>query len=155
MFLKTEEYGIGSFSYLARKPFHPKKFHDFLHKASGYGKLIRSKGYFWLATRPEYVGEWSQAGGIARYGLAGLFWKSIPKENWPVDPNHLSFIQEKWVEPFGDMRQELVFIGQGLNQKDITQSLDQCLLSDEEMMKGSEYWLTLEAPFPSWELGVQ
>ena len=73
---ETEEYGIGSFSYEARRPFHPEKFHDFLHSTEKYGKLIRSKGYFWLATRPQFAGQWSQAGGIARYGFAGLFWKA-------------------------------------------------------------------------------
>ncbi len=63
---ETEEYGISSFSYVARRPFHPERFHQFLHNTEGYGKLIRSKGYFWLASRPEYAGQWSQAGGIAR-----------------------------------------------------------------------------------------
>jgi len=66
---ETEEYGIGSFSYEARRPFHPEKFHNFLHSTEQYGKLIRSKGYFWLASRPEFAGTWSQAGGIARYGF--------------------------------------------------------------------------------------
>ena len=110
---ETEEYGIGSFSYVARRPFHPKKFFDFLHATKAYGKLIRSKGYFWLASRPQFAGQWSQAGGIARYGFAGMFWKAVPQSNWPTDPEYLAAIKENWVEPFGDMRQELVFIGQG------------------------------------------
>ena len=78
---ETEEYGIASFTYEARRPFHPQKFHQFLHGTDQYGKLIRSKGYFWLASRPEFAGQWSQAGGIARYGLAGMFWKAIPEKN--------------------------------------------------------------------------
>lgn len=113
---ETEEYGIASFSYVARRPFHPQKFHDFLHGTEKYGKLIRSKGYFWLATRPEFAGNWSQAGGIARYGFAGMFWMAVPRENWPTDEESLATIQESWVEPFGDMRQELVFIGQNLDK---------------------------------------
>jgi|TARA_B110000879_G_scaffold32441_1_gene44510 G3E family GTPase len=148
---ETEEYGIGSFTYEARRPFHPEKFHDFLHSTDKYGKLIRSKGYFWLASRPEFAGQWSQAGGIARYGFAGMFWKAIPKHNWPDDEEYLASINRQWVEPFGDMRQELVFIGQGLNQSLMTKSLDECLLSEEEVLRGKAYWSTLQDPFPVWE----
>ena len=148
---ETEEYGIGSFCYEARRPFHPDKFHEFLHNTKQYGKLIRSKGFFWLATRPEYAGQWSQAGGIARYGFAGLFWKAVPKKDWPEDEEYLTSIKNQWVEPFGDMRQELVFIGQGLDQEKMIQKLDDCLLTEEEVLKGREYWATLEDPFPAWD----
>lgn len=148
---ETEEYGIGSFSYEARRPFHPEKFHHFLHGTEQYGKLIRSKGYFWLATRPEFAGQWSQAGGIARYGFAGMFWKAVHKDNWPTDEEYLASIEKQWVEPFGDMRQELVFIGQGLDQKAMTLALDECLLSEEEVLRGKKYWATLNDPFPKWE----
>ena len=148
---ETEEYGIGSFTYVSRRPFHPDKFFKFLHSTEKYGKLIRSKGYFWLATRPQYAGQWSQAGGIARYGFAGMFWKAVPKKDWPTDEEYLASIKEQWVEPFGDMRQELVFIGQGLDQKKMTQKLDECLLSEEEVLKGKAYWATLNDPFPFWE----
>ena len=148
---ETEEYGIGSFCYEARRPFHPDKFHEFLHNTKQYGKLIRSKGFFWLATRPEYAGQWSQAGGIARYGFAGLFWKAVPEKDWPEDEEYLASIKNQWVEPFGDMRQELVFIGQGLDQEKMTQKLNECLLTEEEVLKGREYWETLKDPFPAWE----
>ncbi len=148
---ETEEYGIGSFTYSARRPFHPNKFFNFLHGTEKYGKLIRSKGYFWLATRPQFAGQWSQAGGIASYGFAGMFWKAVPKKDWPEDEQYLASIKEQWVEPFGDMRQELVFIGQDLDQKKMTQALDECLLSEEEVLKGKVYWSTLDDPFPLWE----
>lgn len=148
---ETEEYGIGSFSYTARRPFHPEKFHNFLHSTEKYGKLIRSKGFFWLASRPEYTGQWSQAGGVATYGFAGMFWKAVPKEQWPADKEHLATIDEQWVEPFGDMRQELVFIGQNLNQDEVAQALDNCLLSNEEILRGRTYWTSLNDPFPAWE----
>ena len=148
---ETEEYGIGSFSYEARRPFHPEKFHQFLHSTDQYGKLIRSKGYFWLASRPHFAGQWSQAGGIARYGFAGMFWKAVPKHNWPQDEEYLAAIEKQWVEPFGDMRQELVFIGQGLNKDRISQALDDCLLNEEELLRGKAYWETLPDPFPAWE----
>ncbi|MEL6368580.1 MAG: GTP-binding protein, partial [Pseudomonadota bacterium] len=147
------EYGIGSFSYVARRPFHPQKFYDFLHGTRKYGKLIRSKGYFWLATRPEFAGNWSQAGGVATYGFAGLFWKAVPQSNWPTDPEYLAAIKENWVEPFGDMRQELVFIGQGLDEAGIRAALDACLLSEEEVLRGRTHWETLNDPFPAWDRG--
>lgn len=147
---ETEEYGIGSFSYMARRPFHPEKFYQFLHNTEAFGKLIRSKGYFWLASRPEFSGEWSQAGGIARYGFGGMFWKAIPKEQWPTDEEDLDSIQQQWEEPFGDMRQELVFIGQGLKQDRMMQALDACLLNDQELLQGKNYWATLDDPFPAW-----
>ena len=148
---ETEEYGISSFTYCARKPFHPEKFYNFLHGTEGYGKLLRSKGYFWLATRPEFAGQWSQAGGIARYGFGGMFWSAVPRNRWPDDPDYLASISEQWVEPFGDMRQELVFIGQGLDEERIRQALDACLLSDEQLLRGRDFWATLPDPFPAWE----
>ncbi len=147
---ETEEYGIASFCYEARKPFHPEKFLDFLHSTQKYGKLIRSKGYFWLATRPEFAGQWSQAGGIAHYGFAGMFWKAVPEKDWPQDEEYLASIRKQWVEPFGDMRQELVFIGQNLDQKQIIKKLDECLLTEEELLKGRAYWESLNDPFPAW-----
>lgn len=147
---ETEEYGIGSFSYEARRPFHPKKFYDFLHRTQDYGKLIRSKGFFWLATRPQFAGQWSQAGGIARYGFGGMFWKAVPKSQWPTDPEYLKSIEEMWVEPFGDMRQELVFIGQVLDKEAMIAALDDCLLSEGEVLKGKDYWASLADPFPAW-----
>ena len=147
---ETEEYGISSFSYEARRPFNPEKFYNFLHNTQQFGKLIRSKGYFWLATRPQYAGQWSQAGGIARYGFAGLFWKAVPKKDWPTDEEYLENIKKTWVEPFGDMRQELVFIGQELQKEKIIAALDDCLLKEEEVLKGRSYWDTLEDPFPAW-----
>ena len=147
---ETEEYGISSFVYKARRPFYPKKFHDFLHSKDLSGKLIRSKGYFWLATRPQFAGTWNQAGGVAHHGFAGMFWKAIPENRWPQDQESLDYIKEKWVEPFGDMRQELVFIGQGLDQKHITQLLDNCLLSDADLSLGKDHWAKLPDPFPDW-----
>lgn len=148
---ETKEYGIGSFSYTARRPFHPQKFYDFLHNTRQYGKLIRSKGYFWLATRPEFAGQWSQAGGIARYGFAGMFWKAVPEENWPDDPSSRETILAHWQEPFGDMRQELVFIGQGLDQSAMTSALNECLLNDEELLAGKSHWQDIPDPFPEWK----
>ncbi|SDG14662.1 GTPase, G3E family [Onishia taeanensis] len=147
---ETEEYGISSFAYHARRPFHPQKFFDLLH-SDWLGKdLLRSKGFFWLASRPHFAGQWSQAGGIAHYGFAGMFWKAVDEANWPDDPDFRAAILDKWQEPFGDMRQELVFIGQHLDKARIREALDACLLSNEELIAGRELWLTLPDPFPSW-----
>ncbi|MEC8010230.1 MAG: zinc metallochaperone GTPase ZigA [Pseudomonadota bacterium] len=147
---ETEEYGISSFSYEARRPFHPEKFYTLIHNMKTYGKLLRSKGFFWLASRPEFAGQWNQAGGIAHYGFAGMFWHSVPKANWPTDREYLDSIQQQWVEPFGDMRQELVFIGQNLKKDDLTHALNQCLLSEAEVLQGRAYWEQLNDPFPAW-----
>ncbi|ALS33534.1 hypothetical protein PTRA_a2442 [Pseudoalteromonas translucida KMM 520] len=148
---ETEEYGISSFNYTARRPFDPEKFYNFLHSTEQFGKLIRSKGYFWLATRPLFCGQWSQAGGIAHYEFAGMFFKAIPQKEWPTEPELLADINNKWVEPFGDMRQELVFIGQSLNQQAMIKALDDCLLSEDAVLKGKDFWRTYNDPFPIWE----
>ncbi|MBB1298633.1 zinc metallochaperone GTPase ZigA [Pseudoalteromonas sp. SR41-7] len=148
---ETEEYGISSFNYTARRPFDPEKFYNFLHSTEQFGKLIRSKGYFWLATRPLFCAQWSQAGGIAHYGFAGMFYKAIPKKDWPTEPELLADINNKWVEPFGDMRQELVFIGQSLNKQAMIKALDDCLLPEDEVLKGKDFWRTYNDPFPIWE----
>jgi G3E family GTPase len=148
---ETEEYGISSFVFQARRPFHPQKFFEFLHSKDIAGKLIRSKGYFWLATRPQIAGSWSQAGGIARYGFGGYFWKALPKEQWPEDEEYLKSIQSIWQEPFGDMRQELVFIGQGIDRKEIIAKLNNCLLTEDETLLGRAGWMTLPDPFPEWD----
>ena len=148
---ETEEYGISSFNYTARRPFNPEKFYHFLHNTEQFGKLIRSKGYFWLATRPLFCAQWSQAGGIAHYGFAGMFYKAIPKKDWPTEPELLADINSKWVEPFGDMRQELVFIGLSLNKQAMIEALDDCLLPEEAVLKGKDFWKTYNDPFPIWE----
>ena len=148
---ETEEYGISSFNYTARRPFDPEKFYNFLHNTEQFGKLIRSKGYFWLATRPLFCAQWSQAGGIAHYGFAGMFYKAIPKKDWPTEPEILADINNKWVEPFGDMRQELVFIGQSLDKKAMIKALDDCLLPEDAVLKGKDFWKTFNDPFPIWE----
>lgn len=149
---ETEEYGISSFTYRARRPFHPKKLYEFFNDHPQTGKLLRSKGYFWLASRPQVAGQWSQAGGIAQHGAAGLFWKAVPEPHWPEDPEQRAFIESTWVEPFGDMRQELVFIGQGLDREAFMRQLDDCLLTDDELLAGKAHWRTLPDPFPEWSL---
>ena len=87
---------------------------------------------------------------MARYGYAGMFWKSIPKRDWPDDKESLEAIEAHWEEPFGDMRQELVFIGQSLDEHAMVTALDNSLLSDNDLLEGKQHWKTLADPFPAW-----
>lgn len=146
---ETEEYGISSFVYRARRPFHPARFAEVL-KNDWRGNVLRSKGFFWLASRPEAAGEWAQAGGIVRHGPAGMWWADAPREHWPDDPEQLARIEAEFKGEYGDRRQEIVFIGQNLEEDHTRETLDSCLLSDAEMAMGMEQWKQLEDPFPQW-----
>lgn len=147
---ETEAYGIGSITYRARRPFHPQRFHDFLVQGWDNGRLLRSKGYFWLASRHDYAGSWSQAGGILHHDVAGLFWAALPRDQWPEDPEYQATLLARWEEPHGDRRQELVFIGQDVDWDRLRDALDQCLLTDQEMALGINAWKALPDPFPAW-----
>ena len=83
--------------------------------------------------------------------ICGNVLESGAKKNWPDDKESLASIEKQWTEPFGDMRQELVFIGQNLDRHNMVKALDACLLSEEEVLRGKSYWQTLSDPFPSWE----
>ncbi|MBM3901804.1 MAG: GTP-binding protein [Verrucomicrobia bacterium] len=145
---EKEEYGIGSFVYRARRPFHPQKFWKFLHR--DWPGLLRSKGYFWLATRMEHAGLWQQAGGTGAHQCAGFWWAAVDKDYWPTDAASLEEIRRLSEEPFGDRRQELVFIGQQLDEKRMRAALDACLLSPRVMRAGPDAWSALPDPFPDW-----
>lgn len=145
---ESEKYGISSFVYQARRPFHPRRFWDLIH--SEWEGVVRSKGYFWLGSRPELVGLWSQAGGACRHGPAGYWWDTVPREHWPSNPEHRALIEEKLQGEWGDRRQELVFIGMEMDETDLRAKLDLCLLTDDEMMLGPEGWIQFDDPFPSW-----
>lgn len=148
---ETAEYGISSFSFVARRPFHPERFYDFLHQDWPTGKLLRSKGYFWLASTPDYAWQWHLAGGIARYGMAGLFWQAVPRDEWPDDAESQAAILAQFHDPFGDCRQELVFIGQQLDQATLRQQLQDALLTDHELAKGASEWQRYANPFAGQE----
>ncbi|MSE14948.1 GTP-binding protein [Pantoea agglomerans] len=145
---ESEEYGIRNFVYRARRPFHPQRFwHAVNHQLDG---VIRSKGYFWLASRPEYAAMWSQAGAVARQGYAGRWWVSVPRTEWPQDADSLNFIAEQWQKGTGDARQELVFIGIEMDEKSVRAALDHALLTPQEMAAGPEQWITQADPVPAW-----
>ncbi|MFZ6709525.1 zinc metallochaperone GTPase ZigA [Undibacterium sp. TC9W] len=145
---ESEEYGIRSFAYRARRPFHPQRFWTCIHQ--GFAGVVRSKGYFWLATRMDIAGEWSQAGGICRHHEAGLWWSAVSKAEWPQDADYQQHILSKCIEPHGDRRQELVFIGLDMDQAAIEATLDACLLTNVEMAQGPADWASYDDPFPSW-----
>ena len=145
---ETEEYGISSFVYRARRPFHPRRFWDLIH--SEWDGVLRSKGYFWLASRMDFAASWSQAGGVCRHAAAGLWWAAVDHKQWPKDPEYRKLIDQKWIGAFGDRRQELVFIGIGMDEAAIRQALDRCLLDDAEMAAGEQAWASYEDPFPPW-----
>lgn len=147
---ETEEYGISSFVYRARKPFHPQRLYNFLIEGWHYGNLVRSKGYFWLASRFDQAGSWSQAGGIMNHGFAGLFWSAVAEEQWPEHTEHRAAIESKCEPPYGDRRQEIVFIGQGLDESGAKAALDSCLLNERELASGPGGWRRFPDPFPQW-----
>lgn len=147
---ETEEYGIASGTYQARKPFHPERFHAFLARTWENGRLLRSKGYFWLASRPSEAGSWSQAGGLMRYSYAGRWWRSVPRAHWPTQEQEVEIIMANWDAEVGDCRQELVFIGQHIDFARLRQDLDTCLLTEEEMTMGQGAWTALTDPFDPW-----
>ncbi|EJM63852.1 zinc metallochaperone GTPase ZigA [Pseudomonas sp. KB_15] len=147
---ETEEYGIASSAYRARRPFHPQRFFNFIDGSWDNGKLLRSKGFFWLASKHMDAGSWSQAGGMMRYGFAGRWWRFVPKNQWPQDAESTAGIMKNWTADSGDCRQELVFIGQSIDFTQLAAELDACLLTDEEMALGVEGWQLLPDPFGPW-----
>jgi G3E family GTPase len=147
---EADAYGIHSFVYRARRPFHPERFHAWGSRP--LENVIRSKGFFFLATRMAHVGEWSHAGGIRRVESAGYWWAAMESERWPTAPESRALIEKNWREPFGDRRQELVFIGTaGIDQAAITAALDACLLTEAELARKPSNWASFNDPFPKWE----
>jgi len=149
---EAEEYGVNSFVYRARRPFHPQRFYDRL--GQDWNGVLRSKGFFWLANRLDKIGVWSQAGRVARLDFGGFWWAAIAQEHWPDIESIRNAIQEKWDPNVGDCRQELVFIGIGMDEIDLYDSLQSCQLTDEEFARGPQGWQDFEDPFPKWNRGV-
>ena len=134
---ETEEYGIGSFVYRRKKPFHPERFLDYV-KTKFPSNIIRSKGLFWIASRSDQALVWSTAGGSIKTDPAGVWWASMPfteRINYSAFVNNQQHIESDWGVDFGDRKIELVFIGQNLDVKSIIQDLDNCLLDDFEIEK--------------------
>nr|WP_281277644.1 zinc metallochaperone GTPase ZigA [Leptospira idonii] len=146
---ETEEYGIKSFVYKSRIPFHPKRLMDWLETEKQ--GLVRAKGFVWLATKMDWVILYSLAGSIDSYRPEGFWWAAVEDSEIPDDPIIQKNLMENWEEPWGDRRQEIVFIGIDWNEKKIRQSLDACLLTESEFSLGPEEWSLFEDPFPDWD----
>ena len=132
---ETEEYGIGSFVYRRKKPFHPQRFLDFVQNSFPQS-IIRSKGLFWIASRPDQALIWSTAGGSIKTDPAGVWWASMPfseRSNYASFINNQSQIESDWDIDFGDRKIELVFIGQKIDVNSVTKKLDECLIDDNEL----------------------
>lgn len=147
---EADEFGVHNFVYRARRPFHPQRFFDRLSQE--WTGVLRSKGYFWLATRLDKIGVWSQAGRVARLDVGGFWWAAIPRNEWPENPVLREAITKDWNDESGDCRQELVFIGINMDESQLRKSLDDCLLTDAEMFAGPHAWQSLADPFPRWDV---
>ncbi len=147
---ETEEYGIRSFVYRARRPFDPQTFKAFIDRT--WPGLIRAKGHFWLATRPDWVGEFSLAGAVAHVSAMGFWWTAVPKTRWPQDAVLHEKLGTVWSEHWGDRRQEIVFIGTGMDQAAITAALDACLVGEARSLRPFDPapFKALPDPFPAW-----
>lgn len=147
---ETETYGFNSFVFNARKPFHPKRFHRFLNEEFP-GNVFRSKGFYWIASRPNDVLTWGQAGGSFRYEKIGTWWagkSAVDRMMNPVFTQNQALIEKDWDKTWGDRKQELVFIGQQVNENSIRRALERCLLRDWEV---EMFWEgeSFDDPFPN------
>ena len=143
---ETEEYGVSSFVYRARRPFDPAQLHAVLN--GDLPGVIRAKGHFWLATRPDWAGEFSLAGALSQVRPLGRWWAAVPQGRWPQDTDLLAEIDERSAAPWGDRRQELVFIGSNMNEAEIRDALDAALLPTDQFSPAA--WAGLADPFPVW-----
>jgi G3E family GTPase len=152
---EADQYGIGSFVYRARRPFNAERLWRLLHEE--WQGVLRSKGFFWLATRNDVAGSLSQAGGVCRHGPAGMWWAAQPRDEWPDDDELAAEIAADWYgspedATIGDRRQELVLIGVALDAERWRAKLDACLLTDDEYALGPQGWRQMPDPFPAWDL---
>jgi G3E family GTPase len=152
---EADEFGIGNFIYRARRPFHPERLWALLHQE--WKGVLRSKGFFWLATRNDIAGSLSQAGGACRHGPAGMWWAAQDRSEWPDGDDELAAeIAADWCgEPddlsIGDRRQELVLIGVDIDPAIWKAKFDACLLTDDEYALGPQAWQRFADPFPAWD----
>ena len=144
---ETEEYGISSFVYRARRPFEPAKIHALLN--GDLPGVIRAKGHFWISSQPEWAIEFSLAGAMSSVRPLGLWWAAVPTERWPQHPQVRQELMQNWEEDWGDRRQELVFIGAGLEPDKMRALLDDALepLTTAGM---DPRWADRKDPFPQW-----
>lgn len=152
---ETEEYGICSFVFRSRRPFHPQRLSTALDASLDDGLftgVLRSKGLAWIASKQDWAYGWSQAGCSLRLNPAGQWWSAAAAEEWPDDEEEIAKIESEFDGLYGDRRQELVFIGNAMDEKSIRGILESCLVTDLEFVQGPDFWVRLDDPFPSIEL---
>ncbi|MEP3247762.1 MAG: GTP-binding protein [Sneathiella sp.] len=145
---ETEEYGVSSYVYRARQPFVPQKIEKLLN--SELPGVIRAKGHFWIASRPDWVAEFSLAGALSSVSPLGQWWASVPEANRPTHEAARAYMQSHWQEPWGDRRQEIVFIGANIDWVTLKQQLDDCLVPALDA-PGPNNLPTYPDPFPQWQ----
>ena len=148
---ESEEFGITSFVWRARWPVHPARFKRLIE--GNLPGVIRAKGFFWLATRMPWAGSWQLAGSVGRHEAAGFWFAAVGQDRWPEDAEWQARVRALWQEPFGDRRQEIVFIGVGMDEAALRRDLNACLLTQEELRGGPRAWSALPDPFPPWREG--
>ena len=149
---ETEEYGVTSYVYRARLPFIPEKILNVLN--GDMPGVIRAKGHFWIATRPGWVAEFSLAGSLSSIKPLGTWWASVPKDRWPDHESARAYMRAHWQDPWGDRRQELVFIGAGIDWPALKTKLDDCLVPDTAT-SGPDDLPDYPDPFPLWRRAEQ
>ena len=133
---ETDEYGISSFVFRSNKPFDPQRFWDYIQNKFP-ATIIRSKGLFWLASRPGQAISWSQAGGSLKADSAGVWWSSMPYEKriqYVSFVDNQNYIESNWDKFYGDRKNELVFIGQEMDEELIRKELADCLSTEKEIV---------------------
>jgi len=146
---ESEEFGIGSFVWRARRPLHPGRAAALLR--APLPGVIRAKGVLWLASRHDWAAQWHLAGGQRRFTPAGVWWAARPRTGWPRSAAWQDWLAGQWQDPWGDRRQEIAFIGQRMPQSAILAALDSCLLTDAEMASGPAGWRGMPDPLPRWQ----
>ena len=148
---ETEEYGIASFTYHEQRPFDAQKLWDFFHSDDVWHGILRSKGFFWIAAAHGVAYEWGQAGRVSSVNPMGMWWAAVPRERWSFPEDERPDKRVDWHPRFGDRMQQLVFIGQHMDEEDIRARLDACLLDEALANADSKAWDALPNPFPPLE----
>ena len=149
--LPEDEHEDGTFVYRAKRPFHPFRFWMLMQEE--WPGVLRSKGYFWVASQPKTCYMWSQAGANCLYERLGRWWMAIADHHWPKEEAALQELRKVWDLEFGDRRIELAFIGEEIDRVDLKRRLDACLLTRAELSLEEQLWRAFRDPFkkPSWE----
>ncbi|MEE2755420.1 MAG: zinc metallochaperone GTPase ZigA [Myxococcota bacterium] len=149
---ETEEYGISSFTYRTHHPFDAEKLWAFLHDADNWSGILRSKGFFWVAADHRAAYEWAQAGGVSSVNPVGTWWAAIPRDQWSHPEGRRPDQRPDWDQRYGDRTQQLVFIGQKMNESAMRTGLDSCLLDPSLANADSGVWAAMKNPFPDLPL---